>query len=267
MGKVIGLISIKGGVGKTTLSAALATNLAKNYGKKVLLVDTNYSAPNLGIHMNIISPKKTIHNVLDGAKLSDAIHEKYGVDVVPGNFLHGRKISPLKLKNKLATARKKYDFIILDASPSLNEEVLSTILASDQLFVVTTPDYPTLSCSMKAAKLAKQNKSPIAGIIVNRSRGKRREVSISEIQESTGIPVVAKIKEDDIVNLALYERIPAPVFSKDNSFCREIDRLSSALVGQKEKRSLLDKMFFLDLKKEEVNREVLRKGFYSRSFR
>jgi septum site-determining protein MinD len=267
MGKTIGLISIKGGVGKTTLSCALASDLAYNHGKKVLLIDANYSAPNLGIHMDIISPKKTIHNVLDGAKLSDAIHEKYGVDVVPGNFMHGRNVSPLKLKSKLASARKNYDFIILDGSPSLNDEVLSTILASDNLFVVTTPDYPTLSCSMKAAKLAKQNNSPIAGIIVNRSRGKRREVSLSEIQESTGIPVVAKIKEDDIVHLALHERIPATIFSKDNSFCREIDRLSSALVGKKERRSLLEKMFFLDLRKEEVNREVLRKDFYRSMFK
>jgi len=53
MGKTIGLISLKGGVGKTTVSAALAVNLAKKHDKKVLLVDANYSAPNLGIHMNI----------------------------------------------------------------------------------------------------------------------------------------------------------------------------------------------------------------------
>ena len=49
MSKTIGLIAIKGGVGKTTISASLASDLVNHYGKKVLLVDANYSAPNLGL--------------------------------------------------------------------------------------------------------------------------------------------------------------------------------------------------------------------------
>ena len=102
------------------------------------------SAPNLGIHMNIISSEKSIHNVLAGEKISSAIQEKYGVDVIPGNFLYKKEIDPLKLKTKLAYAKRNYDYVILDASPSLNNEVLSTILASDSLFVISTPDYATL---------------------------------------------------------------------------------------------------------------------------
>jgi len=266
MGITIGLISIKGGVGKTTLAAALASDLTHNHGKKVLLIDANYSAPNLGIHMNIISPKKTIHDVLaDNDRITGAVHDKHGVHVVPGNFLFRRDYNPLRLKNKISYVKNKYDFIILDSSPSLNDEVLSTILASDQLFVVTTADYPTLSCSMKAAKLAKQRNRPIAGVIINKVRGKY-EVGLEEIQESTGIPVVAKIKEDDIVHLALFERVPAPLFDKSSAFCREIRKLSSALIGKKEKRHWFDKALFSDVKKEQVNREVLRKTFYKSMF-
>jgi len=82
----------------------------------------------------------------------------------------------------------------------------------------------------------------------------------------SGIPVVAKIKEDDIVHLALFERVPAPLFDKSSAFCREITKLSSALIGKKEKRHWFDKALFSDVKKEQVNREVLRKTFYKSMF-
>ena len=261
MGKVIGLISIKGGVGKTTLAAALAADLAHNHGKKVLLIDANYSAPNLGIHMDIISPKKTIHDVLSGGnRLTEAVHERYGVHVIPGNFLFNKDYNVLKLKNKLAGAKNRYDFVILDASPSLNDEILSTMLASDALFVVSTPDYATLSCSMKSAKLAQQRNKPIAGIILNKVRGKQ-EVKLEEIQESLGIPVVAKIKDDDIVHMALHERTPATLFAKSTKFSKEVSRLSRSLMGKPERKG-----WFRKPRKEQINREVLRQGFYKNVF-
>jgi MinD-like ATPase involved in chromosome partitioning or flagellar assembly len=46
-GKIIGIISIKGGVGKTTAVSNLGAVLANEFGKKVLLVDANFTAPNL----------------------------------------------------------------------------------------------------------------------------------------------------------------------------------------------------------------------------
>ena len=265
MGVTIGLISIKGGVGKTTLSCALAADLAYNHGKKVLLVDANYSAPNLGIHMNIITPKKTIHDVLSGGvKIHSAIHDRHGVHVIPGNFLFNRQYSPLKLKNKLSQIKKSYDFVILDSSPSLNDEVLSSILASDQLFVVSTPDYPTLGCSMKAARLAKKRERPIAGIILNKVKGKYG-ITLEEVQESTGIAVVAKVRRDDIADMALFERIPATLFAKDSRFSKEIGKLSLALLGKKEGKGL--GRLFGNVKKERVNREIMRENFYKSMFR
>jgi MinD-like ATPase involved in chromosome partitioning or flagellar assembly len=264
MGRVIGLISLKGGVGKTTLSVALACDLSYNWKKKVLLIDANYSAPNLGMHMGIISPKKTIHDVLNGGKFSEAIHNRWGVDVIPGNFLNEGEVNPLKLRDKLSYFKKNYDFIILDASPSLNDEVLSTILASDSLFVITTPDYPTLSCSIKAVKIAKQRNKPIEGIILNKVK-KRFSLGLGEIQESAGVPVVASIDYDEIADIALYERVPATLFAKKTKFVKEVSKFSSALLGEKEKMNVFQKLFSNKFKKEVVNREVMRE-FYRGMF-
>jgi len=87
MGKIIGILSIKGGVGKTSISSSMAADLAGYYGKKVLLIDSNYSAPNLGLHMDIVEPEKTIHDVLSGkVRMINAVHKRFGVDVVPGSY-------------------------------------------------------------------------------------------------------------------------------------------------------------------------------------
>src|SRR3989338_11606551 len=139
--------------------------------------------------MDILNPDRTIHDVLSGRyRMKNVIHNKYGVDVVPGSYSSDRSINVLKLKDKINSIKKNYDYVILDSSPSLNEEVLSTILASDNLFVVTTPDYPTLSCSLKASKLAKQRGKLISGIIINKIRDPNYELSLKEIEDTTDIP-------------------------------------------------------------------------------
>jgi len=267
MGTSIGIISIKGGVGKTTIASSLATDLVNSFGKKVLLVDANYSAPNLGFHMDIENPESTIHDVLVGdSKISSAIHNKYGVDVIPGNYLFNKEINPLKLRDKLSKIENQYDFVIIDSSPNMNEEILSTMLASDALFVVTTGDYPTLSCSLRAAQLAKQRGKPIAGMIMNKIRDPKYELDIKEIEKATGIPVVAKIPDEKIHTRALFSRIPASLYDRKSKFAKEINSLNSALLGIEDKPGLFRRLFFLNYPQERVNREVLKKSFYSSIF-
>ncbi len=268
MVKTIGVIAIKGGVGKTTISASLATELANRYKKKVLLVDANYSAPNLGLHMDILDPEKTIHHVLDRKiQIQSAIHHKFGVDVVPGEYVYNKQLNYLKLKDKLTKIKKNYDFVVIDSSPSPNDEMLSTILASDALFAVTTPDYPTMYCTMKAAKLAKQRGKPIAGLIVNKIRDPGFELNLKEIEDAADIPVVARIKDDKFAVKSTFTRIPLPLYSKHSPVSKEINRLCAALTKNPEKHSLFRKILPFDFRREAINRELLKESFYSSRFK
>ena len=178
-GKVIGIISIKGGVGKTTVVSNLGATLSKDFDKKVLLVDGNITAPNLGLHLGILESEKSLHDVLySQLPIQDAIQKSsFGFDVVtsslsPKKCQQGR-LNPYKLHNRLSQLKDVYDYIIIDSSPNLNDEILSTMIAADRLVVVTSPDYPTLSCTMHALKVAKEKKTPIVGLVLNKVRNKK----------------------------------------------------------------------------------------------
>jgi septum site-determining protein MinD len=170
------------------------------------------------------------------------------------------------LKDKIRSVKDKYDYVILDSSPSLNEEVLSTMLASDNLFMVTTPDYPTLSCSLRAARLAKARGKDIDGIIINKIRDPAFELSLKEIEESTGVKVIARVPDDKTHSRALFMRIPTSVYNRKSSFGKEINKIGAALTGAKEKRSFLGRFLGEGFRKEEVNRQLLRESFYKSMF-
>lgn len=267
MGKIIGIIAIKGGVGKTTISSSMAADLVNYYGKKVLLIDGNYSAPNLGLHMDIVEPEKTVHDVLAGkTRMQSAIHKRFGVDVVPGSYSYNKELNLLKLKDKIGRLKDDYDFIIIDSSPSLNDEILSAMLASDHLFVVTTPDYPTLTCSLKAAKLAKQRGKNVSGIIINKVRDPKYEIDIDSIERTIGVPVVARVPDDKISVAALFNKVPVTIYGENSKMAREIRKLNAALTYHMEPIPLWRYLFGKNFKKEEVNRSLLKESFYTSLF-
>jgi len=205
--------------------------------------------------------------VLSGsADIAHAVHTRYGVDVIPGSFVYDNGINHFKLKGKINKVKKDYDFVIIDSSPSMNDEIVSAMLASDNLFVVTTPDYPTLSCSLKAAKLAKERGVPISGLIINKIRNPKYELDLEEIERAVEIPVVAKISDDSTHIESIFTRVPASVYNKRSKFSKEIARLSDAIAGEKTKTSFFRRLFAMRFGKEEMNRQVLRESFYKSMF-
>jgi MinD-like ATPase involved in chromosome partitioning or flagellar assembly len=110
MSKTIGIISVKGGVGKTSAVSSLGAALSNQFRKKVLLIDGNFSSPTLGFHIGMYNPEVTLHHVLDGkANVKDAIYRsEYGFDVMPGAIVYDKaaKINPFKLSEKIRELKK-----------------------------------------------------------------------------------------------------------------------------------------------------------------
>lgn len=263
MGKTIGILSIKGGVGKTSAVVALGDAIA-GFDKKVLLIDANFSAPNLGAHLKIIDPEKTLHDVLSRtARVKDAIQKTKNFDVLPSKIFNKKTISPLDLKKKIKSLKNKYDIILIDSSPAVNEESLAAMLASDELIIVATPDVPTLTSTLKIIKLVNQRKVPINGLILNKTHAKSFELSVHDIEETTGIPVLAVIPYDINVLKSVSKFMPSTSYKPNSESSQEYKKLAGILIGIKYKPMRLSNLFKLTPRKHEINREI----FYERVFK
>ncbi|MCF7910162.1 AAA family ATPase [Candidatus Pacearchaeota archaeon] len=264
MGKVIGVISLKGGVGKTSSVVALGDAIA-GFGKKVLLVDGNFSAPNLGLHLNVISTENTLHDILrNESSTSDSIISLGKFDLLPADLFNKKKFSPLVLKNKIKYLKRKYDVILVDSSPSLDDETLAVMLASDELIVVTTPDLPTLGTTMKAVKLAKQRGTPIIGLILNKVYDKKFEIPIHKVEENLELPVMAVVPHDSKFVSALSSFEPYTTHRKNSEGSQEFFKLAATLLGEEYKPLRLKRFFrWKNPRKQDINRTIFYESFYN----
>ena len=142
MAQTIVLTNQKGGVGKTTTSAALAAGLAKKE-KRVLAIDLDPQG-NLGFSVGLdIENGNTLFEALKGdVPIYDAIQRKSGIDFIRSNILLSGVAEVVKsekrellLKNLLAPVERFYDYIIIDTPPAFNVLTLNGYSAADYLII------------------------------------------------------------------------------------------------------------------------------------
>jgi septum site-determining protein MinD len=263
MGVSIGIFSLKGGVGKTTAVISLGSAIA-GFGKKVLLIDGNISSPNLGLHLEIVEPEISLQDVLEKkANPQQAVLRMANFDILPASIFKSSNANPLLLKERIRHLKRSYDYIIIDSSPSLNDETLGAMLASDEILVITTPDHPTLSTTLKALKLAKQRGTPISGLILNKVHNKNFEISSEHVETTLEIPIMAVIPHDINFLKALSNFKPSVEFNPHSEASEEYKKLAATLIGEKYKPVRLRNIIsWISPKKQEINITI----FYERVF-
>lgn len=265
MTNILSFVSIKGGVGKTTLALETAVSLSKHFDKKVLLVDANFSAPNIALYIDL-TKDYVLQDALNGTLPQNAIYEAHGIDIIPASMHYQKETNPYNLKKILQKYKTRYDFIIIDSSPNY-EELKPVIAASDKIFLVSSPDHVTLNTTLKAAKIAKQQDTPIQGIIINKIRSPRHEYNLREIETLSKVPVLAKIHDHKKMAQSLHKKTPITILDETNTISKEIKNLASAIAGSPEEEGWFQKIFPLGkiLEKEKINRNLMRQTFYASS--
>ncbi|MAH03228.1 hypothetical protein CMI39_00370 [Candidatus Pacearchaeota archaeon] len=231
MGKAIGIISIKGGTGKTTNVVNLANILTKVYNQRILIVDANFSAPNLRLHLGLGEPKVGIHEMLqESVEPKEAIYStSHGFNILPAKLNNTKPTKVSSLKEYIEDLKDYYDFILIDSSPNINAEILSAIKASDSLIMMINPDYSSLSCLLNAIKIAKENKIKIDGLIINKVYNSKNEVSFGDIENTTGEKIIAVIPHHKDIHESVLKRIPLELH-KRKEYSKEYLELAKFII-------------------------------------
>ena len=234
MTRIIAVASGKGGAGKTSITANLGASLA-DMGYEVIILDGNLTTPNLGMHFGIALYPTTLHDVLKGrAHIRDAIYShKSGLKIIPAgislNDLRG--VDARDLPNAMLDLLGMADIVLVDVAAGLGREALSAIESSDEMIVVTNPELPTVTDALKAIKLAQKVGTKVTGVVLNRVKGHKYEMSVRDVKNMLEVPILGKVPEDDAFHMSLKKKNPL-VFSKPYSKAgKELRKISASIVN------------------------------------
>jgi septum site-determining protein MinD len=253
MARIISVISGKGGVGKTTTVSNLGAALVKK-GKNVIIIDANVTTPNLSLHLGIPFYPITLHDVLKGKiPIEAAMYEhSSGMRVIPASLSSDavKNINIEKLESVLWNLLGRADIIIVDSAAGLGKEALTAMKLADELIVVTNPDVPAVTDALKTIKIAEENDVKVLGIVLNRYRGKKYEMPLSEIKSMLGVPILTIVPEDLAVPNSIKNRKPVVHHKPNCGASIAFKKLASKIAGEpfieeiNKERSWFDRLTF-----------------------
>ncbi|MFC7323743.1 P-loop NTPase [Halorubrum rutilum] len=238
MATVYAVASAKGGVGKTTTTAATATVLA-GAGADVVAIDADIGMANLAGALGVTPGETTLHNVLAGqAEPLDAVHEgPEGLRVVPGatDLDAYASADPAGLADVVA-AFDDADYVFVDAGAGLSHDSSLPLAVADETLLVSTAERSALGDTEKTRQLAERLGGAVAGAAITRvdpdadpdGTGAGGPDDVADVLDAT---VLGRIPEDDAVVRAAAANRPLPTFAPDAPATRAYRDLARALTG------------------------------------
>lgn len=238
MGELIAVVSGKGGTGKTSVCAGIATALAES-GKRVLCVDCDVGLRNLDISLGMSD--------CGGLSFLDVSEFGYELENAPHHPIYdnlsfltapmNRSPEDINTESFIALfqrAREHFDYIFLDAPAGVDAGFRLVCAAADSFLVVTGAGPAAVRDAARVGELLELAGKTNAKLIVNRVDKdllSTVRLTIDDVMDTTGLPLLGIVLEDCHVTLAAAFGLPLLKYASRCEATRDFRRIAARLQG------------------------------------
>lgn len=266
MAKIIVVTSGKGGVGKTTTSAAVAAALAMR-DLKTVVIDFDVGLRNLDLIMGC--ERRVVYdfvNVVQGeANLKQALIKDKKLNnlyILPASQTRDKDALTLDgVDNVLNQLRQEFDYIICDSPAGIEHGAQMALYFAEEAIIVTNPEVSSVRDSdriigilQSKSKMAESGKSVKEHLLLTRYNPERVErgemLSVDDVEEILAVPLLGVIPESSAVLKASNQGVPVTHDDTSDAGMAYADAVARYLGEdrphrflEKQKRSFLQRVF------------------------
>ena len=216
-GRVITVMSPKGGAGKTTVATNLAVRLAESAPGRVAIVDLDLQFGDVASALGL-GPQSTVADAARAGQKLDSTAIKVFLEphasglyalVGPHFPAEADEVSPTTAGHVVDILASEFDYVVVDTSAGLDEYALAALERSDDLVLVCVTDVPSVRGLRKALDaidllgMTKQRRH----LVLNRSDD-RVGLSIGDVEATIGLPVEVSLPTSRSIQISTNQGSP-----------------------------------------------------------
>jgi pilus assembly protein CpaE len=216
-GRIIAVMSPKGGVGKTTIASNLAIGLGQVAPMSVVIVDLDLQFGDVASGL-MLEPEFTISDAVVGAASQDAMVLKTYLSLHPGsvyalcaprNPVEMDRITGEHISHLLRQLRSEFQYVVVDTAPGLGEHVLATLEQATDAVWVCGMDIPSIRGLRTGFQiLAELDLLPENRHIVLNMADRKTGLTVQDVEATIGAPVDVVLPRSRAVPFSTNKGVP-----------------------------------------------------------
>jgi len=238
VGELIAVLSGKGGTGKTSVCAGVATALAAA-GRRVLCIDCDVGLRNLDISLGLSDAASL--SFLDVCRGNYPLSQATAHPLYPSlRFLTApmtcgiEAIDPAAFGDLVHDARKIFDFILLDAPAGVDAGFRLASHYADRCIIVTGPGPAAIRDAERTGTLLELMGKTNVRLVVNRVNRKMisaMHLTVDDVMDGAGLPLLGVVPEDPNMTFAAAVGTPLLKYKPRCGAARACRRIANRIQG------------------------------------